>query len=175
MSNLRGNKANVALVKQSYKNLLALGEGANGADFRMTIEEFPDLEFLIQSTQWPAATREMIETKGPHGVMVNQQGNVKNAGDITIMMKEVVSGVARGLTNRWVKEKLYLTVNLALISESMPNANGNTSCTMEDCWIEIDASDLSVDDGATLYKLNGTIHYNWADTWDDTSEPMAWE
>lgn len=175
MANFSGQTANIPLVKQSYKNLLALGEGANGADFRMVIEEYPDLEFLVQSTQWPGSTREMIESKGPHGVMANQQGNIKNAGDITIMFKEVVSGVVRRLCSDWVKNKKYLTINLALISESMPVSTDGTSCTMEDCWIEIDPSDLSVDDGAVLYKINGTIHYNWSDAWDAEFEPVSWE
>ena len=120
MSNLAGNKENIARVKQSYKNMLALGEGANGADFRMTFKEYPDLEFLVQSGQLAAMAREMIESKGPHGVMFNQQGNFKNAVDAPVTFKSVISGKEREFLADWVKNKKYITVILAQISESQP-------------------------------------------------------
>jgi len=175
MSNLSNVNPNLSLVKQSYRNMLALGEGANGADFRMVIEEYGDLEYLIQSTQWPTLAREMMEGKGPHGVSFNQQGNVKNAGDITITFKEVVTGKAIAAVIDWVKNKKYLSVTLAQISESQPESNEYTTVTMEDCWLEMDVADMSVDDGATLFKRSGTLHYNWPTSLDDEQETLGWE
>jgi len=175
MSNLAGNKENIARVKQSYKNMLALGEGANGADFRMTFKEYPDLEFLVQSGQLAAMAREMIESKGPHGVMFNQQGNFKNAVDAPVTFKSVISGKEREFLADWVKNKKYITVILAQISESQPQSNANNTVTYEDTWIEIDGTDLSVDDGAVLVKPSGTLHINWVSWLDDGQETLSWK
>jgi len=175
MANISNVQQSVPLVKNSYKSLLSMGEGAKGDDFRMVIENYPDLEYLVQATQLPALKREAIETKGPHGVMFIQQGNIMNAQDITITFKEVISGKALEALREWVKEKLYLQVNLALISESMAESVAANSVVLEDAWIEIDAVDLSVDDTTVLVKPTGTIHANWV-TWpDDEQETLAWE
>jgi hypothetical protein len=175
MANISNVRQNVPLVKNSYKKLVSMGEGVKGDDFRMTIEGYPDLEFLVQSTQLPALKREMIESKGPHGVMFNQQGNFMNAQDITITFKEVISGKALEALRAWVKNKGYKQVTLALISESLPDSAIANSVVMEDAWIEIDAIDLSVDDTTTLIKPTGTIHGNWVTWADEEQETLPWE
>lgn len=175
MANISNVQQNVPLVKNSYKNLVSMGEGAKGDDFRMTVEGYQDLEFLVQSTQLPALKREMIESKGPHGVMFNQQGNLMNAQDITITFKEVITGKALEALRDWVKNKYYLQVTLALISESLPESVIANSVVLEDAWIEIDAVDLSVDDTTTLVKPSGTIHGNWVTWADEEQETLPWE
>jgi ferredoxin-fold anticodon binding domain-containing protein len=129
----------------------------------------------VQSTQLPALKREMIESKGPHGVMFNQQGNFMNAQDITIAFKEVISGKALEALRSWVTNKEYLQITLALVSESQPESVYANSVVLEDAWIEIDAVDLSVDDTTVLVKPSGTIHGNWV-TWpDEEQETLPWE
>jgi len=176
MANIQNVQQNVPLVKNSYKKLLSMGEGAKGDDFRMTVEGYSDLEFLVQTTQMPAVKRELIESKGPHGVMFNQAGNFMNAQDITITFKEVITGKALECIRDWVKEKKYLLVTLALISESLPESVYANSVVLEDAWLEIDAIDLSVDDTTTLVKPSGTIHGNWV-TWsdEDADAQLSWE
>jgi hypothetical protein len=175
MANVSNVNQSIPLVKQSYKNLVSLGEGAKGDDFRMVIDEYPDLEFLVQATQLPALKRELIESKGPHGVMFNQQGNFMNAQDITVTYKEVISGKTLEALRDWVKNKKYLQVNLSLVSESQPEATAANSVVLEDAWIEIDAVDLSVDDTTVLVKPTGTIHGNWVTWADEEQETLAWE
>jgi len=176
MANISNVNQNVPLVKGSYKKMVSLGEGAKGDDFRMVIERYPNLEYLVQATQLPGLKREMIETKGPHGVMFQQQGNIMNAQDITITFKEVISGKALAALRDWVKNKRYLRINLALVSESQPESTDPGSFTLEDCWIEIDGIDLSVEDTTVLVKPTGTIHANWIN-WpgDEEEETLAWE
>lgn len=175
MANVANVQQNVPLVKNSYKKLVSLGEGAKGDDFRMTFSEYPDLEFLVQSTQLPEMKRDLIESRGPHGVMFNQQGTLKNAGDITITFKEVISGEALACLSECVREKKYLTVTLALISESQPDSTSQNTVVMEDAWFEMDGVDLSVDDTTTLVKPSGTLHYNWV-SWFDEEEgaTLSW-
>jgi len=175
MPNISNVQQNIPLVKNSYKNLVSMGEGIKGDDFRMTVEGYADLEYLVQSTQLPALKREVIETKGPHGVMFNQQGNFMNAQDITITFKEVISGKALEALRDWVTEKKYLQVTLALISESQPESVYANSVVLEDAWIEIDAVDLSVDDTTTLIKPSGNIHGNWVTWADEDQETLPWE
>lgn len=176
MANIVNIKNNISGVNASYKKLLALGEGAKSDDFRMTFEgaEYKDLEFLVQATQLPELKREPIESYGPHGVKFNQAGKFLNAGDITITFKEVISGKVYGVLRKIVKEKIYLKITLALLGESQPTSVAAHTLTLEDCWIEIDALDLSVEDGATLVKPSGTIHYNWASWLDGASETLDW-
>ncbi|MFZ4440395.1 MAG: hypothetical protein ACOYOS_18385 [Syntrophales bacterium] len=175
MANIANVSQSVPLVKNSYKSLLSMGEGAKGDDFRMTIEGYSDIEYLVQATQLPAIKREMIESKGPHGVMFNQAGNFMNAQDVTITFKEVITGKALEVIRDWVKEKKYLTVTIALISESAPESVTANSVVLEDAWLEIDAVDLSVDDTTSLVKPAGTIHGNWVTWADDEQETLPWE
>jgi hypothetical protein len=160
MANIANVQQNVSLVKNSYKKMVSL---------------YADLEFLVQSTQLPALKREVIESKGPHGVMFNQQGNFMNAQDITIGFKEVISGKALECLREWVKEKKYLKVTLALVSESLPESASAASVVLEDAWIEIDAVDLSVDDTTVLVKPTGTLHGNWVTWADDDQDTLSWE
>jgi len=175
MSNIANVAGNIGNINKSYKKLLSLGEGAKGDDFRMTIEEYPDLEFLVQATQLPEIKREMIESYGPHGVKFNQQGKFNNAGDMTITFKEVITGEVYACLAEIVKEKKYVEIKLGLLGESQPESVPGTTCLMSDCWIEIDALDLSVEDGTTLVKPSGTIHYNWVSWLDDEDvSSMSW-
>jgi len=167
MASISDVKGNIELIKQSYKKALALGEGVTGDEFVMTIEGYPDLRYLIQSTQIPGLTRENIESYGPLGVQFNQQGRFKNAQDISVTFKEVISGKAYKALRSWVKNKEYKKVVIGIVGESSPTSTTDTTVVLEDCWIEIEAADLSVEDGATIFKPSGTLHVNWVGHLDD--------
>lgn len=164
--------ANVPLRKRSLNKFVALGEKATADDFVMKIYEFPDLEFLIQAAQMPPIKREMVEIVGPHGIQVQQQGKIINAGELPITFIETIYGHALAVVKEWVRDKLYLTITLGLVSEGEPISGPNTSVTLEGCWLESEAIELSVDDNAPL-KPTGTLHYNWAG-WYDDGEAVAW-
>ena len=175
MPNISNVQANIPLVKSSYRRFVSMGEGAKGDDFRMTIAGYSDLEFLVQITQMPEMKREMVEGFGPHGVQFKQQGKFLNAVDVPITFKEVVSGKALEALRDWVKNKYYLEVMLGLISESQEQSPVSATVRMEDCWIEIDGIDLSVEDGTTLVKPAGTLHTNWVSWLDDDQDDLSWE
>ena len=167
--------ANLDLIRTSYKNTVAMGPAVNGAAFRMLIREYPDLEFLVQTTQLPELKRELMETKGPRGVGFRQQGNIVNAGQITIGFKEVLSGACYAALLDAVRNKQYLSVTLALLPEENTESVPANTVDLEDCWIELDMTDLSVDDGATIVKPNGTLHYSWLSWYDqDLTQPIGW-
>ena len=119
----------------------------------MTIEGYPNLRYLCQSTQLPALMRENIESYGPQGVQFNQQGRYKNAQDVPITFKEVISGESYKAVRDWVKNKKYLTVKIGLAGESFPTSNKNTTVVLEDCWLELEGADLSVEDGASVASM----------------------
>jgi len=171
IANVAGNIPN---INKTYKKLLSLGEGAKADDFRMTFEGYDDLEFLVQATQLPELKREMVETYGPHGVKFNQQGKFLNAGDMTITFKEVIEGKIYKALREIVKEKKYLKITLGCLGESKPGSPADLTVVLEDAWLEIDALDLSVEDGTTLVKPAGTIHYNWVGWLDGKSDTLAW-
>ena len=66
-----------------------------------------------------------------------------------------------------VKNKKYVNITIGLVGESKPTSNEYTTVKMEDCWIELEGADLSVEDGATAFKPSGTIHANWIGWLDD--------
>lgn len=169
MANITDVHANIPKIKTGYKKLLGLGEGISSDEFIMTFEGNANIRWLVQSTQLPAVVRENIESYGPQGVQFNQQGRYKNAQDISISIKEVIKGTAYQFIRDWVINKKYLTVRLALAGESFTDGNEHTSIVLEDVWLELEANDLSVEDGATLVRPNGTLHVNWVG-WDSIGE-----
>lgn len=161
MANIFDAKGNVDLVKHGYKKLLGLGEGVASDEFIMTFEGNDNIRWLVQSTQLPALMRENIESYGPQGVQFNQQGRFKNSQDVPITIKETIKGHAYEFLRDLVTNKKYITIKLALAGESFEGGNSHTELKLEDCWIEIEGADLSVEDGTTLVRPNGTIHANW--------------
>lgn len=170
MGNISDVAGNIKKIRQGYRKLLALGEGVAADEFILTVEGYADLRYLIQSTQFPALIRETIESYGPQGVQFNQQGRYKNAQDVPITFKEVIKGTAYKALRDWVKNKKYLEVKIGLAGESFPTSNANTTVTLEDCWIELEGVDLSVEDGGTLVRPSGTLHANWISWLDDDQE-----
>lgn len=173
MGNISDVKGNIELVKGSYKKMVALGEGVTGDEFVMTIEGYSDLRYLIQSTQLPGMQRANVESFGPHGVKFNQQGSYINAQDVSITFKEVIKGTALKALREWVKEKKYLKVVIGLVGESSPTSNSDTTVVLEDCWIEMEAVDLGVEDGAQIIKPSGTLHANWVGWLDSDSSTVS--
>jgi hypothetical protein len=151
--------------------MTAMGEGALGSNYRM-VADGHDIEFLVQSTQIPGFKREAVDGKGPRGVSFKQQGNLLNADDITISFKEVIAGTAYAFIKRCIREKLYLTWTLSLVSESNPEGNAATTFSLYDAWLELDATDLSNDDGTQFVKPSGTIHYQWHSGLDESDEEV---
>lgn len=160
MGNISGVSANVSLLRDTYKKMAALGEAVKGQDFRLSVEGYPDLEVLVQSAQTPPTKRELVETTGPFGVKCNQQGRFMNEVEMQITFKEVLSAAAYKALTNWVKNKQYLEVNLQLVSESSSVPADDHNWTLEDCWIELDGGDLSVEDAVPL-KPSGTLHGNY--------------
>ena len=173
MANISDVTGNVPWVKGSYRKLLGLGEGVASDEFFMTFEGNSNIRYLVQSTQIPPLTRETIESYGPQGVQFNQQGRFKNAQDIPITFKEVITGIAYQFLRDLVTNKKYITVDLQLAGESFVNGNEANSVRFEDCWIELEGVDLSVEDGATLVRPAGTIHANWIQWCDGGATPFS--
>jgi hypothetical protein len=165
--------ANVALVKKSLNKFLSMGEKATSDDFRMTVEGYSELEFLIQTGQLPPIKREMVEIVGPHGMQVQQQGKIINAHEVPITFIETVSGAVLGVLRDWVKNKRYLTVTLAMLSEGDTQSSKAATVRFENCWIESDAIEFSVEDNTPL-KPAATLHVNWVSYFDEDGNTLNW-
>lgn len=173
MANISNVSHSIPLVKRSYQKLLSYGEGATAEDFRMVVEGYLDLEFLVQAAQLPPLGREPVEGFGPHGVQFTQQGRYKNIAEVPVTFKEVLSGVTYAAARDWVLNKRYLMVTLGLLAESEPNSNPYNTVVMYDTWLELEGVDLSVED-STLVKPTGTLHANWLDYLDQNGVSMGW-
>lgn len=174
MANVDPGTANVSYLKTGYKKLLGLGEGITGEEFLMEFEGNENIKYLVQTAQIPAIRRDMIESRGPLGLQFNQQGAYKNAQDINIAFKEVLKGETFNFLRDWVVNHRYYTVKLTLTGEKY-SGQGSTSWTMEDCWIEVEAVDLSVEDSTSLIRPNGTLHANWVGHEDMTALDITLE
>jgi len=162
MAKITGASGNTELFQKSYNTHVAKGEGLIGTDFLLEIEGFEDNATLIQAAQLPPLMREMIESYGPMGVRVLQQGNYNNAAEIPITFKEVIKGDVYKMVRDWVVNKRYLRCRLKATPESM-NGKGASAhnFTMHDCWLSLDGVDLSVEDRAALVKPAGTLYANY--------------
>ena len=172
MANISDVQGNVPWVKSGYRKLLGLGEGVVSDEFIMTFEGNSNVRYLVQTTQVPELKRENIETYGPQGVQFRQQGRFHNAVDMPISFKETIHGYAYEWLRDLVANKKYITVNLQLAGESFTGGNTSGTLRLEDCWIEIDGVDLSVEDGTSLVRPTGTLHANWVSWCDDDANTV---
>jgi len=170
---LQFGSANVPLRWSSLSKFVALGEKATADDFMIKIQDYPDFEFLVQAAQMPPIKREMTEIVGPHGVQVQQAGKIINAGELPITFIETINGNMLSIIRQWVRDKEYHTVIMALTSEAAPTSNEYTTCVLEGCWLESEASEMTVDDNTPL-KPTGTLHYNWAGWYETTGGNLSW-
>lgn len=167
MANITDVHGNIPTLKKGYKKLLGLGEGLVSDEFIMEFEGNENMRYLVQITQFPALAREIAETYGPQGVQFKQATRFKNAQDVPITFKETIKGHAYEFLRDLVANKKYITIKLTAAGESFLDGNPHAAVRMEDCWIEIDGVDLSVEDGASLARPAGTIHANWVSWCDD--------
>jgi hypothetical protein len=164
MGNISSVGAVGSLYQQDYKQLLSKGEGATQEDFYLLINDDDDLKFLVQTTQIPQLGREPIESFGPRGVQFTQQGRYRNIHEIPVTFKEVISGLVYLKIRELVVNKTYFDCSLKLVTEG---EEVGLELEMLDCWLELEGSDLSVEDAA-LIKPSGTLHANWLD-WTEAS------
>lgn len=120
MANIIGSQGNIQKIRTGYRKVLALGEGVASDEFRMTFEGYSDISYLVQSTQLPALAREPIESFGPNGVQFVQQGRYKNAQEVPISFKEVITGKIYEFLRAQLRGKKYYTVKLALVGNPSP-------------------------------------------------------
>ncbi len=173
MANISNVEGNPSVIKKSYKKFLALGERLTGSEYKMTIEGYSDLTYLVASTQLPAMQREVVELRGPQGIDFSQQGRFINKQDVSITFMEVLTGRMFEQLREWVKKKSYLKVTIGLVSESQTESSKHATVVLEDCWIEIDATDLSDEDSTTAVKPSGTLHANWVSWLDDAGQTIS--
>lgn len=175
MANISNVEGNVPLLKKSYKSWVALGEKVTGNEFKMAIEDYPDLTYLVSNVQLPPMQREPVEMYGPGGVKFVQQGRFINAQEVPITFEEVLEGKTLEALRDWVTNKYYKKVTLGLVGESKTTSAESTTVVMEDCWLSLDGVDLSKEDGAVVVKPSGTLYANWIGWLDGESNTISME
>lgn len=154
------------MLKAAASGFMSSGHKAVASDFLFTISEnsVPDLAgltMLIQSTQIPEVRRKLVETKGPFGVGVPQQGGAKKDGEMSITFAETVNSQVYRALRTLSDNKVYFAATLMLACEENPGATKDTTYEFSAAWIELDPSDLSVEDDTATIKPSGTLHYAW--------------
>lgn len=159
-SNAKGSKAR---VKANVLAIRALGERLNNSGFVMTFSDAPDMTLRISSTQLAAMKRQLIEGYGPLGVMINQQGNLMNAGETTVQVDEYLDVKTAIFVCDAVDNKKYFDwVTISLVAEDTDFEPLFTQ-KLEDVWLGTDVMDLSVEDVTTTTKWPLTLNYNWVE------------
>ena len=152
------------LVRQTASQFMAAGSKQVAADFFLTIHELEHLRILVQTTQVPKIARQLVETKGPLGVGVPQQGRPIREGELSITFAENVTGDVYRAIRDLSDARSYFQCNLTLACEEKPNSVSALRYDFDGAWIELEPSDLSVDDDTTIIKPSGTLHYAWFET-----------
>ncbi|CAH0543048.1 baseplate protein [Vibrio marisflavi] len=164
MAGFSNSKGDTNYLKQAFTKNLNAGEKLMGAEFDMTIEEYPDLSVLVRSTQFPAMGRADVEDFGPMGMGFIQNGPLENKGEIAVTLAETIKGDVLKAFRAILKDKKMVTVNIKATPEST-SGSGVESQTfrLEHVKIRSDAIDLSTEDTAAIVKPAMTLQYNWVD------------
>jgi len=175
MPNIVGPSGNISPIKRLYKKWLSYGEKITGNEYKMSFDGYPDLNYLVTSSQLPALQREVVESYGPMGVKFNQMGRYVNAQDVPVGFSEVIEGKMYSALREIVRQKIYLDITIGLVSESQSTSSPFATVVLEDSWIELEGVDLSDEDGAALIKPAGTIHANWVSWVDEDGQTISIE
>jgi hypothetical protein len=164
MAGFDNAKGNINFLKQKFLKNVNAGEKMTGAEFEMTIEEYPQLTVLVRSTQMPAMGRADVEDFGQMGLGFIQNGALENKGECAVVAAETIKGDVIDALRDIVRNKKYVTVNLASTPESTAGVGAEAhKFKLEHCKLRSDAIDLSTEDTAAIVKPSITIQYNWCD------------
>ena len=171
---------NVALYKKSFEEHVALGEFAQGNDFRVVVkhptgDDFGKIEFLVQGFAIPEQKREDVETRGCHGVELTHYGRPTNKFEITMKLIEPLSGLASKLFRRVVNEKIMCDFTVGLVAESQPSSTEDTTYDLMYCKCGLEQAELDVEDDAPI-KRDITVMGHWCSHWDgEAPQTVSWE
>lgn len=149
-------------IREKWTKHRQVGERAIAAHFEMSVTNYPNLSVKIASTQIPEMARELIESFGGMGVGSNFQGNLKNAGEITVVIEETIKGDTLADLRKIVDNKEYVDVEINMTPEELAGAASVTRTLLE-CSVVCEAIDLANESVTELVKPSVTFRYNWID------------
>ncbi len=161
MSTLQGTaKGNLSAIKTTVMQQLALGDKALASHFKLTFRNKPDMTLRIAATQIPEMMRHEIESFGHMGSGSNQQGNIKNTGQITATVNEYLDGKTAQFIADSIANKTYHDIDLALTPEDT-NLAPIAEWEMLKCYFSSEATDVANEDISGTINFPLTITYNW--------------
>ena len=161
MSSLQGTaKGNFNAVKNKVMEQLSLGDKVLASHFMLSVRERPDITLRVAATQIPEMMRHEIESYGHLGSGSNQQGNLKNTGQITVTVNEYMDGKASEFIYDTIKNKKYLDLDLSITPEDT-NLEPIASWEMLKCSINSEVVDVANEDISGTINFPLTITYNW--------------
>ncbi|MEC6832962.1 baseplate protein [Photobacterium toruni] len=164
MSGHFNSRGDTSFLKQKFNMNMAAGEKLAGHEFEMSIDQYPDVNILIRSTQLAAMGRSDVEDFGPMGLKFTQHGALENSGEIAVTCAETITGRALSMVRDVIKNKRYIDINIRATPESLSGASpAALKQRLEHCKLRCDVVDLSTEDQAALVKPSLTIIYNWID------------
>lgn len=155
-------QGNNSFMRSNFMKHRMAGERLNASHYMMSIEGYPELTFKIFSTQLPSLERELIESYGTMGVQSNFQGNVKNAGEITFVIEETITGDTLRKLNRIILDKEYVQMSIRITPEDTMGVPILTYDFLE-VSLTYDLVDLANESVTEIVKPSVTARYNWVD------------
>ncbi len=151
-------------LKMRFLKNVNAGEKLTGAEFEMSIEEYPNLSVLVRSAQIPAMGRADVEDFAGMGLKFMQHGALENSGEITVMATETITGAVISMLRDIVKNKKYVTVKFKATPESTVGVSAEAhKFKLEHVKIRSDVIDFATEDTAALVRPSMTLQYNWVD------------
>lgn len=158
-TNAKGNKN---LIKDKVLKTRALGERAKTSHFELRFRGHDDMTLRIAATQLPEMMRHDVEGFGAMGTMINEQGNLKNAGQLTVTVDEYLDGKTAAFIKKSVEEKIYHDIDIAITPEDT-GLKPIIERKLEDVYISSEAVDLANEDITGTIKFPLTLNYNWVE------------
>ena len=164
MAGFENAKGDIAYLERRFTQNVNAGEKWMGAEFKMTIEEYPDLEVLIRTTQIGAMGRADAEDFGPMGLAIVQNGPLENKGEIAVTAVETITGTVLKMIREIVRDKKMVTVRIESTPESTSGKGSeHLNFRYKHVKIRSDVIDLSTEDNVAIVKPPMTLMYNWMD------------
>jgi len=156
------SSGDIGFLNDAYSQNAAVGEKVSAYEFRITLDNNPDLSILMRSGQLPAMAREPIEDKTSMGLTMNQYGAFKNAGEISFQAVEAADARLMQFIIDVVHNRRYIDVQVELTPESKAGvANPFHDVTLRHSLLASEAADMSTDDTTALMKFPLNVTYNW--------------
>ena len=146
---------------EEVERIVQSGNRLLGSNFRISVDDCPELSKLIVTCNPPLPGRHAIESiPGPHGVEVPEPGPLKTGGQFKVTFNDSFTGKAYDEVVKWAMESVHAdnrkNVRLWCTHELGPS---ELDMTYQHCFPELEDGEFDYSNKNTPAKFSLIIHF----------------